>query len=231
MRSLGLQSSLTCEGVLQSARSIEAAFLPPVSSTIGGVSAATAGGGTISTAALRADAFRRSRKLLNFVDRRADQLLLVSGENGQWFVDPRRDDGPEQPHGSGGNDVGDRFGGTVEDANDEGKDVEGMSVSSGSEAENSADEEERKYRLESTRAKEVERKERAKARVEAAAAAWRKPPPNDFVEELTSIAWLPVYARSPNDLLPWKVRVDLGTMRKCAKCMTERCPSAVAFVD
>ncbi|CAM9350980.1 unnamed protein product [Scytosiphon promiscuus] len=76
-------------------------------------------------------AVSRGRKLLNFVDHRADQLLLASGESGRWFVDP----------GSGMVSTGGGSGGVESDG-----------------------------------------------------------------DELASIAWLPVYGRSPNDLLPWKVQ-------------------------
>ncbi|CAM9858845.1 unnamed protein product, partial [Laminaria digitata] len=85
MRTLGLQNSLTCEGVLQSARSIEAAFAPPMLHVGGRAPSGTA---SATGAVARDAAVRRSRKLLDFVDHRADILLLASGESGRWFVDP-----------------------------------------------------------------------------------------------------------------------------------------------
>lgn len=202
MRALGLQDRLTCEGVLHSARSIEAAFAPPIPSVSGE-----------SLAAAREAAVQRSRNLLNFVDRCADQLLLESGKTGRWFVEG----GPGNCHGVAYAAAAAEHGGDIDD------DVDGepneLSLSSGSESEdpdyesdyNSEMEEEEEEREERKRAAQVrlererERRERQEAR--AAAAAVQPPPPNEFVEELCSIAWLPVHARATNHLLPWKVGV------------------------
>lgn len=215
MRSLGLQNSLTCEGVLQSARSIEAAFATPVPS-IGGVYAAavTDGGRSAATAiAAREAAVSRSRKLLNFVDHRADQLLLASGDTGRWFVDPSSF-GADADGSDGG-------GGGVGGGKKSGEEARELSVSSGSGSEYGSesggegeeleeverDREEQRARTKERREREREVEERNKARA-AAADAMRSPPQNDFVEELATISWLPVHARAPNDLLPWKVWVS-----------------------
>lgn len=147
MRALGLQGRLSCEGVLQSARSIEVAL----SATAPSVSAE-------SFTLERKAAVERSRNLLDFVDRFADELLLESGETGRWFIDgpcigdgsPDEGDGDEKPDGW----------------------------------------------LERERQKE-----------RAAAAAVQPPPANKFVEQLCSIAWLPVLATTTNPLLPWQVGV------------------------
>lgn len=202
MRALGLQNSLTCEGVLQSARSIEAAFAPPTPPVAGLHASSTASTNT-TTASAREAAVSRSRKLLNFVDHRADQLLLASGDSGRWFVDPRGGV-PTVSVGEAGGDGDVRRGyisssesevdytdETPEEEEEEleAHDAEGAGSAAGAE------------RSERRR----ERKERDRTRAEAAAAAALRPPPNGFVEELASIAWLPVYGRSPNDLLPWKV--------------------------
>lgn len=207
MRSLGLQSSLTCDGVLQSAHSIEKAFvvgLPPIAGfrapppqEIARIADAAA--------AAREAAVHRARKLLNFVDHRADQLLLASGLNGDWFVNPQvwaLSNGIDKRNGVEGTDP-------VEPH---------LSVSSDSESEGALsddtdeeDDEEREHRREARRERKREEWERQKerkgrqiARAKAAEAA-QPPPPNDFVEQLKSIAWLPVHARAPNELLPWKV--------------------------
>lgn len=225
MRSLGLQNSLTCEGVLQSARSIEAAFVRPMPS-IPGIPASSATAAAAAVDAARQAAVSRSRKLLNFVDHRADQLLLASGESGRWFVDPRTSPvtGGASNGGSGGNGTGGGGAGGAGGARgaegDEEQRRECMSSSgseSGYEDECSEDDEEgdEEGRVQGREAKIAvamerrerrrERKERDNARAAAVAAALRLPPPNEFVEELASIAWLPVHGRAPNDLLPWKV--------------------------
>lgn len=205
MRALGLQDRLTCEGVLHSARSIEAAFAPPVPSVSGlhrVATSSTRAENAESLTAAREAAVERSRNLLNFVDRCADQLLVESGNTGRWFVD-----GPGNGHGAA------EDGGIDKEPNE-------LSVSSGSESEDpdyeidymdgeeEEDEREERKRAEQGRLeRERERRERQKAR--AAAATVRSPPANDFVEELCSIAWLPVHAKATNHLLPWKVGVVL----------------------
>ncbi|CAM9858774.1 unnamed protein product, partial [Laminaria digitata] len=71
------------------------------------------------------------------------------------------------------------------------------------------------------REREKEKEERDRRRAEAVAAAARLPPPNDFVEELASIAWLPVHVTPPDDLLPWKGPSSRGGgARVAAPCNT-----------
>ena len=218
MRSLGLQNSLTCDGVLQSARSIEAAFAPPVPS-ITGVSVAageTGGSGALTAAAAREAAVSRSRKLLNFVDHRADQLLLASGESGKWFVDHRSSAAATQGFGGGGTGGGEEeekgreelsSSGSDSDFEDDGGGEDGEGEEEGGEGAGGLhDREARDAAATARKERRREKKERSKMRA-AAAAASRPPPPNDFVDELASIAWLPVHGRAPNDLLPWKVRL------------------------
>lgn len=230
MRSLGLQTSLTCDGVLQSARSIEAAFAPPVPSITGvntyaaaaAAAGDTSGSGAVSAAAARDAAVSRSRKLLNFVDHRADQLLLASGESGTWFVDHRSSSATESFGGRGDKDCGGGAGAGKEEQ--KGQEYLSSSESeSDFEADGSGDEdpereeglahdrEAREAAALAQRERRREKEERSKMRA-AAAAASRPPPPNEFVEELASIAWLPVHGRAPNDLLPWKV-CRLGFLR------------------
>lgn len=194
MRILGLKNSLTCEGVLQSARSIEAAFAPSalISSLDNNQAEVVASNAADSDA--REAAMRRSRKLLDFVDHRADQLLLSSGETGRWFVDQR--------------------------ANSSGQSLAASQVIVSSESDSDLDEDheddedrdEARERRAEQRERKKEKRERQKARAEAMLAA-RPPPPNSFVEELAAIVWLPVHAKAPNDLLPWKVRLWVGPRR------------------
>ena len=234
MRSLGLQNSLTCEGVLQSARSIEAAFAPPILHIGNGGSS---GPSTAQIAKARDAAVSRSRKLLDFVDHRADNLLLASGESGRWFVDPppslsgadinprvenetadEGDVGGDGGVGRGVGGVGGVGGGGDDDRGKElsvssasesggdGSDYEGEDEGSGAEdAEEEGEDRIREDREMEMRQREKEKEERDRRRAEAVAAAARQPPPNDFVEELASIAWLPVHVMPPDDLLPWKV--------------------------
>ena len=231
MRSLGLQNSLTCEGVLQSARSIEAAFAPPILHIGNGGSS---GPSTAQIAKARDAAVSRSRKLLDFVDHRADNLLLASGESGRWFVDPppslsgadinprveneTADEGDVGGDGGVGRGVGGVGGGGDDDRGKElsvssasesggdGSDYEGEDEGSGAEdAEEEGEDRIREDREMEMRQREKEKEERDRRRAEAVAAAARQPPPNDFVEELASIAWLPVHVMPPDDLLPWKV--------------------------
>lgn len=235
MRSLGLQNSLTCEGVLQSARSIEAAFAPPVPALNGAqtTSVDSNNNNTESFSAVvsaREAAAKRSRKLLDFVDHRADQLLRASGESGSWFLGHQRSLSSSSSVAAATTiAVGGRQQGKEEEEEEE--DIRKLSVSSASESgsdyENgngdgkggySEDEEEREHRRGAAKARRTERKERerenkerVKKRIEAAAKAMQRAPMNDFVEELTTIAWLPVHAKAPNDLLPWKV----GPMARC----------------
>ena len=208
MRTLGLQNSLTCEGILQSARSIEAAFAPPRAALSTGnlarMEAASSASDAATAAQAREAAISRSRKLLDFVDHRAEQLLLASGDSGRWLVERRAASG-------GGDDLGGPEGtGDGDGVRPAGP--QALSVSSESESEEDTDgadledrEEGREMRTEQ-RERKKEKRERQRARAKAAEAAARKPPPNAFVEELTSIAWLPVHSKAPNDLLPWKVR-------------------------
>lgn len=203
MRALGLQNSLTCEGILQSARSIEAAFaVAPTTPAVAGLRTATtaAGASTAAAAAAREAAVSRSRKLLNFVDHRADQLLLASGDSGRWFVDPSGATGGGGVDGDGHARRGYiSSSGSESDDTDEGSEEGGEDeLEEGAEEAGSAAGAERRERRR-------EKKERDRTRADAAAAAALRPPPNGFVEELASIAWLPVYGWSPNDLLPWKV--------------------------
>lgn len=221
MRSLGLQDSLTCEGVLQSARSIEAAFAPPMPPIPGTPAAAAATAADAAGAARRA-AVSRSRKLLNFVDHRADQLLLASGESGRWFVDPRASGaagGAGNGGGENGNGNSNGHGHGKGGAGGEGDEEYVSSSGSESNYEDECSEDDERSDVErrtqgredkiaaaaERRERRRERHERDKMRAAAAAAAMRLPPPNDFVEELASIAWLPVHGKAPNDLLPWKV--------------------------
>lgn len=195
MRILGLKDSLTCEGVLQSARSIEAAFAPSTSiSSVDNDNQTEVAASNAADADAREAAMRRSRKLLDFVDHRADQLLLSSGETGRWFVDQR--------------------------VNSTGQSLAESEVIVSSESDSDLDEDheddedrdEARERRAEQRERRKEKRERQKARAEAMLAA-RPPPPNNFVEELTSIVWLPVHAKAPNDLLPWKVRLWVGLRR------------------
>lgn len=237
MRKLGLQSSLTCEGVLQSARSIEAAFAPPMLGIDTGVPSRVA---AVTVAAMRDAAVKRSRNLLNFVDHRADNLLLASGESGRWFVDPfplltgvdanaRVENENEGESGGGGgrrrDDDGDGGGGSGSVAGRDGERLELSGSSASESADDGSDYEEedegedkeggdeeddrirgeRLARERKLREREKEKEERDRRRAEAVAAAARLPPPNDFVEELASISWLPVHVTPPDDLLPWKV--------------------------
>lgn len=191
MRILGLKNSLTCEGVLQSARSIEAAFAPSTSiSSVNNNNQAQ----VAADADAREAALRRSRKLLDFVDHRADQLLLSSGETGRWFVDQRES--------STGLSLAES---QVIVSSDSDSDVD-------EDYEDADDRDEARERRAEQRERKKEKRERQKARAEAIMAA-RPPPPNNFVEELASIVWLPVHTKAPNDLLPWKVRLWMGLRR------------------
>lgn len=256
MRTLGLQSSLTCEGVLQSARSIEAAFAPPAVHVGDGALARTA---AVTVAAARDAAVKRSRKLLDFVDHRADNLLLASGESGRWFVDPLpslsgtdvnarvgKENGSEGGGsfggGGGGGSAGDDGGSGGGSGNVVGRDEERQELSESSASESAGDgsdyegedegedeegeveeddrvQEERLAKERELREREKEKEERDRRRAEAVVAAARQPPPNDFVEELASISWLPVHVTPPDDLLPWKVitaRLPLVCVRSCS---------------
>lgn len=227
MRKLGLQTSLTCEGVLQSARSIENTLRSSQASTSIGVSrssSSTGGGGVGSSlnshessvtrkaaTDAREAALERSKHLLRFVDHNADQLLLSSGESGRWFVDP------PPPGSRGGSDYHKKDHEMRGTNNRDGRDGrDDVLVSSGSESEgdysdggdefgvsdDEGEDEERTHRLERQRAQSLERRERESAR-EALAAL--RPPPNAFVEKMNSIAWLPVHATAINLLMPWQV--------------------------
>lgn len=193
MRTLGLQQSLTCDGVLQSARSIAAAFKP----SIPGNGFNTVAIGAEEVAAARVAAAKRSHELLRFVDHRADQLLLASGESGRWFVDPPSVGGNGHGHGRSGGRGGSRANASPSSASDSDEDLEY------SDSEDMT-EEERDNRSGSRRARDAEPRESLRARREFFA---RRPPPNAFVEELNSIAWLPVHARATNSLMPWKVGI------------------------
>lgn len=195
MRDLGLQGRLSCEGVLKSARSIEAAFAATVPSVSTPHHAGTffrGGEYAESLAGARKAAVERSRNLLDFVDRFADQLLLESNENGRWFVDglrishesPNEGDGDQEPHG-----LSVRLRSEGEDPDD------------GRHSNDEKEAEEGGKRAEQGRLERERQKERA------AAAAVRPPPANTFVEQLCSIAWLPVLATLTNPLLPWEVGV------------------------
>ena len=90
----------------------------------------------------------------------------------------------------------------------DGSDYEGEDEGEDGEGEVGEDDRIREERLakeRELREREKEKEERDRRRAEAVAAAARLPPPNDFVEELASIAWLPVHVTPPDDLLPWKV--------------------------
>lgn len=222
MRKLGLQTSLTCEGVLQSARSIENTLRSSQAPTSIGVvrssfSAGDAAGSLDShetsitrkaATDAREAALERSKHLLRFVDHNADQLLLSSEESGRWFVDPPPL--PALPPAGGGGLRGTEQGmrGSADDRDEllvgSGSGSEGEYSDDGDEFDPSddEDEEERAHRLERERAQSMERRERERAR-EALAAL--RPPPNAFVEELNGIAWLPVHARAINELMPWQV--------------------------
>ena len=232
MRTLGLQSSLTCEGVLQSARSIEAAFAPPMVDIGTGVPSRVA---AVTVAAMRDAAVKRSRNLLDFVDHRADTLLLASGESGRWFVDAfpsltgadanarveNKNKGESGDGGGGGGGGGgsgsvagrdgerlELSGSSASESADDGSEYEGEDGGEDEEGEVEEDDRIREERLakeRELREREKEKEERDRRRAEAVAAAARLPPANDFVEELASIAWLPVHVTPPDDLLPWKV--------------------------
>lgn len=193
MRTLGLQQSLTCDGVLQSARSIESA-LQSSSSSIGVTSS---GSSSREAMAAREAALKRSHELLRFVDHHADQLLLSSGESGRWFVEPSRAGG--NGHGRPRGQTPDAKSGRVGVHGDEGVEVSG---SSGSESDEEVYSDSELMDLEERREDWESRDGRARDR-EAQAAP--RPPPNAFVEELNSISWLPVRAQPPSDFMPWKV--------------------------
>lgn len=234
MRKLGLQTSLSCEGVLQSARSIENALRLsqaspsivglPNFSTGAGLSSSSAGGSVDSAtrqaaADAREAALDRSRQLLRFVDHNADELLLASEESGRWFVKPPPSSRPRQSSSPPDGSHGGRGGG---DPRHRARHQEmAVSVSSESESEGGysdeeygefegseegEDEEEWAHRQERERAQSMERRERERAR---AALAALRPPPNAFVEELNGIAWLPVHTNAINILMPWQVQLVL----------------------
>lgn len=207
MRSLGLQNSLTCDGVLQSARSIEAAFAPPVPPAAGVRTGEAGEPDEIAAAATaRRDAVSRSRKLLDFVDHRADQLLLASGDSGRWFVDNRSGAtgaAAAVATGDGDEQILREYDSSSESESEADYDEDGEDGSGDDEG--GEGREAKMAAAAERRERKRERKERDNMRAAAAAAASRAPPPNEFVEELASIAWLPVHGRAPNDLLPWKV--------------------------
>lgn len=249
MRSLGLRTSLTCDGVLQAARSIESVLqrsmssLPRVRGNSADDNSRSSNHATEDeAAAAREAAVIRSRQLLRFVDRNADKLLVASEESGRWFVQaPMRAlslpaaAGPgsserSRGYGSGLSQRGTSHGGFGIKGGVGGArldSVDDIRVSSGTESDEThsdyddeddgeelsgleEDEEERAHRREMERTESLERRERARAREALAALT---PPPNQFVEELNKIAWLPVHAAPINPLMPWKVRVRRSNSR------------------